>query len=193
MGLTVQWVVGSRWLVVHSQRGVILARRRGADGRHHQGVGQNSGGLSAQSFDRDYAGVPADLPGLLRLRQRSSRRRRQAARAAGFQGTAARRRDVRAAREAQAAARVDRRRRAAGALPRARRDSAAHGRHGHLHAGRDERGAADSDRVGRPPPPADRRVDRRTAARTRRAPQAGDLRAHPEAHRGAQHHACTAR
>ena len=43
----------------------------------------------------------------------------------------------------------------------------------------------DSDRVGRPAPSADRRLDRRTAARARRAPQARHLRAHPEAHRGA--------
>ncbi len=32
-------------------------------------------------------------------------------------------------------------------------------------------------------PPADRRVDRRAAARARRAPDAGHLRPHPEAHR----------
>ena len=53
--------------------------------------------------------------------------------------------------EAQAAARVDRRRRAAGALPRAERDSAADGRDGHLHAARHERRAPDSSRMGRPP------------------------------------------
>ena len=37
-------------------------------------------------------------------------------------------------------------------------------------------------------PPLDRGLDRRPAAGARRAPQAGDLRPHPEAHRRAQHH-----
>ena len=58
---------------------------------------------------------------------------------------------------------------------------------GHLHAARHERRAPDSDRVGRPAPPADRRLDRRIAAGARRAPQARDLRSHPEAHRRARH------
>ena len=39
----------------------------------------------------------------------------------------------------------------------------------------------------------DRRLDRRPAARARRAPHAGHLRPHPEAHRRAPDHRCTAR
>src|SRR5438309_11867184 len=39
--------------------------------------------------------------------------------------------------------------------------------------------------MGRIAPAPDRRVDRRPAARARRAPQAGDVRPYPEAHRGA--------
>ena len=41
---------------------------------------------------------------------------------------------------------------------------------------------------GSPATPADRRVDRRPAAGARRTAQAGDLRSHPETHRGARHH-----
>ena len=47
--------------------------------------------------------------------------------------------------------------------------------------------APHSDRMGRPAPSADRRLDRRVAAGTRRAPQARHLRAHPEAHRRTRH------
>ena len=54
-------------------------------------------------------------------------------------------------------------------------------------AGRHERRAADSNRVGDDPAPFGRRVDRRPAGRTRRAPGAGDLRSHPQAHRRAAH------
>ena len=53
-----------------------------------------------------------------------------------------------ARRRAPPAARLDRRRRAARALPRAERDPAAAGRARHLHAARHERRAADPDRVG---------------------------------------------
>ena len=43
-------------------------------------------------------------------------------------------------------------------------------------------------RMGGAAAPADRRVDRRPAARARRAAQAGDLRSHPQAHRRAPDH-----
>ena len=96
---------------------------------------------------------------------------------------AGRRRHAAAGRRAQAAASLDRRRRAAGPLPRAEHAAADPGRARHAHAARDERRAPDPDRVGAPAAPADRRLDRRPAARARRAAQAGDLRPHPEAHR----------
>ena len=91
-------------------------------------------------------------------------------------------------RSAPAAARLDRRRRAAGALSRAERDSAAAGRARHAHAGRHERRAPDSERVDRAAAAPGGRLDRRTAARARRAAHARHLRAHPEAHRGTPDH-----
>ena len=57
-----------------------------------------------------------------------------------------------------------------------------------LRAGRDERGAADSDRVGVDSAAADLRLDRRTATRARRAADARHLRSHPQAHRGPADH-----
>ena len=89
----------------------------------------------------------------------------------------------------RAAASVDCRRRAAGAISRAR-DAAAEAH---------RRWACTSQVVTsavRPIPEswanmplaAGRRVDRRAAARARRAPRAGDLRSDPEAHQGPAHH-----
>ena len=95
---------------------------------------------------------------------------------------------LRARRRAQAAASFDRRRRAAGALPRVEHDPPPPRRARHLLAGRHERRAADSDRVGGIAPAAARRLDRRTAARARRAPHARDLRSHPQAHRRTPDH-----
>ena len=43
------------------------------------------------------------------------------------------------------------------------------------------------------PPAADRRLDRRPATRARRAPEAGNLRPHPEAYRWSHRSRCTAR
>src|SRR6188472_1741291 len=85
--------------------GRAVAEDEELNGRHHPSLGKDSGGIPAESFDRDYAGMPADVSGMLRVRRRSSRRRGDAARAAGLQGAAADRRDVRAARQVQAAAR----------------------------------------------------------------------------------------
>ena len=67
-------------------------------------------------------------------------------------------------------------------------DPADAGRARHLHAARDQRGAADSGRVGLDSAAADRRLDRRPAAGARRAAHAGHLRSHPEAHRRAPDH-----
>ena len=89
---------------------------------------------------------------------------------------------------ASPAARVDRRRRAAGPVSRAEHDPAAARRARHLYAAGDERGPADSAGVDRAASPADRRLDRRPAARARRAAHAGDLRPHPEAHRRTPDH-----
>ena len=58
----------------------------------------------------------------------------------------------------------------------------------HPHATRHQRGARDSRGVPRHPAAVDRRLDRRPAAGARRAPHAGDLRAHPQAHRRALDH-----
>ena len=58
----------------------------------------------------------------------------------------------------------------------------------HSRAARHERRPRNSQGVARPPPLHDRRLDRRPAAGARRPPHAGDLRAHPEAHRRAPDH-----
>ena len=89
-------------------------------------------------------------------------------------------------RRAAAASRVDRRRRAARPVPRAGVILPRCRERGHLHAARHERGPSDSRRMGHHPAAADRRLDRRPPARTRRATHARDLRPHPEAHRGHQ-------
>ena len=104
------------------------------------------------------------------------------------QGPGAGRRRPRPGRSAPPAAPLARRRRAAGPLSRAEHAAADPRQARGLHAGRDQRGAADSAGVGRPAPAADLRVDRRAAARARRAAQAGDLRPHPQAHRRASDH-----
>ena len=145
-------------------------------------------GLPPEPVDRDHPRVPAALPWLLRLRRRSSRRRRHAARGRRLQGPGAGDSDAAARRRAQAAARLDRRRRAAGPLPRAEHAPADPGRARHPRAAGDQRGAADPGEWAQPAAPADRRLDRRPAARARRAAQAGDLRPHPEAHRRAPDH-----
>ena len=98
-------------------------------------------------------------------------------------GQALDRRHPRTGRSPAAVARVAGRRRTARAVSRARRAAAAAGRARAVRAGGDERGAADSCGVGVDSPPADLRVDRRPAAGARRAPRAGHLRSHPEAHR----------
>src|SRR5688572_16876834 len=125
---------------------------------------------------------------MLRLRRRASRRRGHAARAGGLQGRRARGAVHGAHRPSQSSSRVDRRRRTARALQRAWQDPAATRRARHSHAAGDERGAADSDRMGRAPAASDRRLDRRPAARARRAADAGDLRSHSQAHRRAPDH-----
>ena len=66
-------------------------------------------------------------------------------------------------------------------LPQARRAR-------HLDAARHERRAAEPGRVGVDSAPADRRLNRRSAARTRRAAHAGHLRPHPQAHRRTADH-----
>ena len=84
---------------------------------------------------------------------------------------------------------LDRRRRAAGPLSRAER-APAEARRARASTRSSSRARCARSRSSGPriPPPADRRVDRRPPARARRAPEAGDLRSHPEAHQGTQDH-----
>ena len=59
--------------------------------RRDPGLGPDSRGLPSEPFDRDHEGMPASLPGLLRVRRRPPRRRRHPARPLGLQGRRARR------------------------------------------------------------------------------------------------------
>ena len=150
---------------------------RSWDGRHHHRVGEDPARLQSLPVDRDHARMPAPLPRLLRLRRRASGRRRHAAPGHRLQRPGTDRSRPRHRRRGEADPRLDRRRRAAGPLPRAERRSCpklADARH--LHPGRDERGPADSRRMGRDPAPADRRLDRRppAGARRRRTPATYD-------------------
>ena len=104
------------------------------------------------------------------------------------QGPGADRRPARGRRSLQPAARVARRRRAAGPLPRTRHRAAAAVGARALRASGHERGAPDPAGLGVDSAPADLRVDRRPAAGARRAPHAGDLRSHSQAHRGPPDH-----
>ena len=152
-------------------------------------LGPDPHGLYAGAVDRDHARVPAALPRLLRVRRRSSRRRAHAARGSRLQGPGSSIDGVlELVDKPSAAAPVDRRRRAAGALPRARHAAAAPGRARHPRAARHERGREIPHGWREPAALQHRRLDRRPAARTRRAADAGDLRSHPEAHRRAPDH-----
>ena len=116
--------------------------------RRRQGLGPDPSRVPTESLDRNHARVSAALSGLLRLRRHASRRRRRAASAGRLQGPGTHRRRPRRRPPAPAAASVDRRRRAAGAIPRARGAAAEAHRHGRAHAGRHERGASDSGELG---------------------------------------------
>ena len=132
---------------------------------------------------------PLRCPGLLRLRRRASRRRRHAPAGHRLQRPGADRSRPRHRRRGEPDPRLDRRRRAAGPLPRAERDPA---------ASWPTRGIYTQvvTSAVRPIPAewahdsaaADRRLDRRPAAGTRRAAHAGHLRPHPQAHRRAADH-----
>ena len=89
---------------------------------------------------------PLRCPGLLCLRRRSSRRRRHPAPGQRLQGRRARHRVHAAHRRARSDPPLDRRRRAAGPLPRAGRPAAEARRARHLHAARDQRRPPDSRR-----------------------------------------------
>ena len=116
---------------------------------HHLRVGTHPRWLHAGALDRDHARVPAALPGLLRLRRRSPGRRPHAARGARLQGPGTHRRRARAGRPPSSAARLDRRRRAAGALQGAEHAAAAAAEARHPRPARDQRRAGDPRGVAR--------------------------------------------
>ena len=130
--------------------------------------------------------MSAAVSGVLRLRRYASWRRRRAAAARRLQGPGAHRRRARRRAAPRAAASVDCRRRAARAVPRARRARCRKLTGMGIHT------QVVTSAV-RPIPEswatiaaaAGLRVDRRPAARARRAARAGDLRSHSQAHQGA--------
>ena len=73
-------------------------------------------------------------------------------------------------------------------VSRAGRDPAPARRSRDFRAGGDQRGAADPGGVGKAETAPDRRLDRRSSTRARRATNAGDLRPDPEAHRRTPSH-----
>ena len=145
--------------------------------------------LHPGAFHRDHPGVPAAVPGLLRLRRRApAAARRRCAQLGDYKGDELVERTLALVREHRplhlsiiGGEPLVRFRELDEILP-------ACWPPGHLHAGRHQRRAADPGRVGRDPEAEDRGVDRRPAARTRCAARAGDLRADPEAHRGGADH-----
>ena len=132
--------------------------------------------------------MPALLPGMLRLRERSSRWRVSPQGSARLQGPGTDRRHFEDRRGLSSVARFPGGRGAPreaqgadGSAPSARSPK-------HTHPGRHQCRPSNTRRVARAPEPERRGFDRRPAARARRPAQAGDLHAYFETHRRSPDH-----